>query len=84
MWRLPDALAQHFPLVARPRPACLPLPQRVNGLAELADTAAKTGDASVASTVYNQAALIASDVGVPDTAREMCHQHAAAYLYATP
>ncbi|MEU7183247.1 MULTISPECIES: hypothetical protein [Streptomyces] len=38
----------------------------------------------MASTVYNQAALIASDVGAPDTAREMCHQHAAAYLHAAP
>ncbi|MGA5454826.1 hypothetical protein ACPCVO_50620 [Streptomyces umbrinus] len=84
MWTLPDAVAQRFPLVARPRPACLPLPQRVHALAELADTAAKQGDPSVASTVYNQAALIASDIGAPATARAMCHQHAAAYLRACP
>ncbi|MFH8463899.1 hypothetical protein [Streptomyces sp. NPDC017991] len=84
MWRLPDAIAQRFPLVARPRPACLPLPQRVHKLTELADSAAKLDDASVASTVYNQAALTASDVGALDVAREMCHQHAAAYLHATP
>ncbi|WP_232788945.1 hypothetical protein [Streptomyces odonnellii] len=38
----------------------------------------------MASTVYNQAALIASDVGVPATARALCHQHATAYLNATP
>lgn len=84
MWKLPDPIAQRFPLIARPRPACLPLPQRVHTLAELADTAEKLGDASVASTVYNHAALIASDVGVPDVARTMCHQHAAAYLHAAP
>ncbi|TQE36190.1 hypothetical protein Sipo8835_11285 [Streptomyces ipomoeae] len=84
MWELPDAVTQRFPLVARPRPACLPLAQRVQALAELADTAAKTGDASVASTVYNQAALIASDVGATDLAQTMCHQHAAAYLNAAP
>ncbi|MGW1729181.1 hypothetical protein ACWCQK_40895 [Streptomyces sp. NPDC002306] len=84
MWKLPDALAQRFPLIARPRPACLPLPQRIHKLSELADTAAMTGDPSVASTVYNQAALIASDVGAADTARAICHQHAAAYLHATP
>ncbi|WP_405542792.1 hypothetical protein OG478_13850 [Streptomyces phaeochromogenes] len=84
MWTLPDAVAQRFPLVARPRPTCLPLPQRVHALAELADTAAKQGDPSVASTVYNQAALIASDIGAPATARAMCHQHAAAYLHACP
>ncbi|MCT9003542.1 hypothetical protein [Streptomyces rhizosphaerihabitans] len=84
MWKLPDAVAQRFPLVARPRPACLPLVQRVHALAELASTAAKLDDASVASTVYNQAALIASDIGAPNTARTMCHQHAAAYLHAVP
>ncbi|MFD5111778.1 hypothetical protein ACFWNG_05590 [Streptomyces sp. NPDC058391] len=38
----------------------------------------------MASTVYNQAALIASDVGAPATARAMCHQHATAYLHAAP
>ncbi|PIB00227.1 hypothetical protein B1C81_39000 [Streptomyces sp. HG99] len=56
----------------------------MHALAELADTAAKLDDASVASTVYNQAALIASDIGDPDAARTMCHQHAAAYLHAAP
>ncbi|KFF98024.1 hypothetical protein PV367_20620 [Streptomyces europaeiscabiei] len=84
MWKLPDTVARRFPLIARPRPACLPLPQRIHALAELADTAARQGDASVASTVYNQAALIASDVGAPDAARTLCHQHAAAYLHAAP
>lgn len=84
MWKLPDFTAQRFPLVARPRPACLSLPQRVQALTELAGAAAKQGDPSVASTVYNQAALIASDVGAVATARAMCHQHAAAYLHATP
>ncbi|MFF2513862.1 hypothetical protein [Streptomyces sp. NPDC058086] len=84
MWKLPDAVARRFPLIARSRPACLPLPQSVHALAELADTAAKLGDPSMASTVYNQAALIASDVGDSETARAMCHQHAAAYLHAAP
>lgn len=56
----------------------------MHALAELADTAARLDDASVASTVYNQAALIASDIGATDAARAMCHQHAAAYLHATP
>lgn len=84
MWKLPDAVAQRFPLVARPRPACLPLPERVQALAELAATAAKLDDTSMASTVYNQAALIASDIGDPDAARTMCYQHAAAYLHAAP
>ena len=84
MLKLPDSVALRFPLVARPRPACLPLPQRVHALSELADTASSLGDPSMASTVHNQAALIASDVGATDTARAICHQHAAAYLQATP
>ncbi|WP_416983219.1 hypothetical protein [Streptomyces sp. T028] len=76
--------AQRFPLVARFRPACLPLPKRVRSLVELADSAVKKGDQGLASAVYNQAALIASDLDLPDLAREMCHQHAAAYLHACP
>jgi len=77
-------IAQRFPLVARFRPACLPLPERVRALVDLADTAVKQADQGLASAVYNQAALIASDLDLPDVAREMCHQHAAAYLHACP
>ena len=77
-------IAQRFPLVARFRPPCLPLPARVRGLGDLADTAVKKSDQGLASAVYNQAALIASDLDLPDLAREMCHRHAAAYLHACP
>jgi hypothetical protein len=77
-------ITQRFPLVSRFRPACLPLPQRVRALAELADTAAATADQGRASAVFNQAALIASDLGLPDLARAMCHQHAAAYPTPRP
>ncbi|MFJ3673574.1 hypothetical protein ACIPSE_44740 [Streptomyces sp. NPDC090106] len=76
--------AQRFPLVARFRPACLPLPERVRALVDLADNAVNETDQGIASAVYNQAALIASDLDLPDLAREMCHQHAAAYLHACP
>lgn len=77
-------VAQRFPLVARFRPTCLPLASRVRGLVELADAAVKESDQGLASAVYNQAALIASDLGLPDLARELCHEHAAAYLHACP
>ncbi|WP_200303948.1 hypothetical protein [Streptomyces adelaidensis] len=77
-------VAQRYPLVARFRPACLPLPERVRALVDLADTALKTTDQGRASAVYNQAALIASDLDLPDLARELCHQHADAYLHACP
>lgn len=76
--------AARFPLVARFRPACSPLPVRVSRLVELAETGERQGDQVLASTVYNQSALLASDVGLPDLAREMCHQHADAYLRASP
>ncbi|MGW1324266.1 hypothetical protein ACWD64_17230 [Streptomyces antibioticus] len=76
--------AQRFPLVARFRPACLPLPARVRALADLAGTAIGKADQGLASAVCNQAALIASDLALPDLAREMCHRHADAYLHACP
>ncbi|WP_097899965.1 hypothetical protein [Streptomyces sp. b94] len=76
--------ARRFPLVARFRPACLPLSQRVGALVHLADTAVTQTDQGVASSVFNQAALIASDLGLPDLARAMCHEHAAAYLRSCP
>ena len=77
-------ITQRFPLVARFRPACLPLPQRISALVDLAETAVEKADQGLASAVYNQAALIVSDIGLPELAREMCHQHADAYLHACP
>ncbi|QEU89297.1 hypothetical protein CP969_17270 [Streptomyces viridosporus T7A] len=56
----------------------------MRALVDLADTAVKKSDQGLASAVYNQAALIASDLDLPDLAREMCHQHAAAYLHSCP
>lgn len=76
--------ARRFPLVARFRPACLPLHARVRALVELAAKAVKQGDQGVASSVFNQAALVASDIDLPDLARTMCHRHAEAYLPACP
>lgn len=77
-------IARRFPLIARFRPACLPLPQRVQTLTALADQSEQDNDQGAASSVHNQAALLASDVGLPDLAREMCHAHAHAYLQACP
>ncbi|MGH3735015.1 MAG: hypothetical protein ACRDT6_05265 [Micromonosporaceae bacterium] len=47
-----------------------------------ARAADKDSDTTAASAVYNLAALIASDCGLPDLARQWCHEHAAAYLRA--
>ena len=79
-----DPVALRFPLVPRPRPACLPLPARIQALSELAREAVRQADKSIASTVLNQAALLASDVGMHDLARQWCRQHAAAHLRACP
>ncbi|GAA4211366.1 hypothetical protein [Microbispora amethystogenes] len=73
-----------FPLVARPRPACAPLEGRVRDLCDLARSAECSNDRSTASAVFNQAALLASDLGLPDLARDWCHQHANIYLRMRP
>ncbi|MEV7781759.1 hypothetical protein [Kitasatospora sp. NPDC088351] len=77
-------IARRFPLVARARPGCLPLPARVGKIRKLADEAEREADQGVASSIFNQAALLASDLGLPDTARYWCHRHAAAYLRLCP
>ncbi|WP_407913894.1 hypothetical protein [Kitasatospora sp. NE20-6] len=38
----------------------------------------------MASTVFNQAALLASDLDLPQYARELCHRHAALHLTRGP
>nr|BEK63411.1 hypothetical protein KPHV_06380 [Kitasatospora purpeofusca] len=53
-------------------------------LTELADTASRQADPGLASTVFNQAALLASDLGLPEYARELCHRHADLYLTRGP
>ncbi|MEV7504621.1 hypothetical protein [Streptomyces sp. NPDC093018] len=77
-------IAQRFPLVPRIRPACLPLTARVGQLCSLADMGGQRADPGQASTVFNQTALLASDLGLPEYARELCHRHAALYLSHGP
>lgn len=78
-------LARRFPLIARPRPACTPLRQRVADLRRRADTAAShqhvdNDTATAATAVFNLAALLASDCQMPDLARSWCHRLARATL----
>jgi hypothetical protein len=77
-------VARRFPLVARSRPACLPLPQRTAYLRGQAAAAAHHHDAAAATTVFNLAALVASDCGLPDLARHWCHRLAHAALRRQP
>jgi len=76
--------ARRFPLVARTRPACVPLARRVAELCDRVREAERTGDLTEAAAVHNQAALIASDCGLPDLARQWCHQQVNIYLRAHP
>ncbi|MCZ0981837.1 hypothetical protein O1L60_30985 [Streptomyces diastatochromogenes] len=73
-------IAHRFPLVARPRPACPPLAERLREINELAATAERDGDLVQAAVTQNKAALIASDCGLADLARTLCWAHAEAYL----
>lgn len=77
-------IARRFPLVARPRPACTPLPDRVATVRGHAAAAERDTDQASASAVFNLAALLASDVGLPDLARQWCHRQADVYLRAHP
>ncbi|HEU0088267.1 MAG TPA: hypothetical protein VFQ77_11570 [Pseudonocardiaceae bacterium] len=77
-------LARRFPLVARLRPACTPLPQRVADLCDRARKAERDSDLAAAAAVHNLAALVASDCGLPNLARQWCHRQANLYLRACP
>ncbi|MEW2384056.1 hypothetical protein AB0873_18475 [Micromonospora sp. NPDC047707] len=79
-----NPILRRFPLVARPRPIAKALTARVDDLCALAERAERANDLAAASAVYNQAALIASDCGQPDLARQRCHEHAEAYLPTLP
>jgi hypothetical protein len=83
----PARLARRFPLIARARPACPPLPERVAEVAGLARAAlARTdrGALSLAASAHNKAALIASDCGLPALARALCWRQVEVYLRAQP
>lgn len=77
-------IASRFPLVARPRPACPPLTERVREIKTLAEAATKEGGLSAAATALNRAALVASDCGMPDLARDLCWRHANVYPQSHP
>ncbi|MFD7130626.1 hypothetical protein [Streptomyces sp. NPDC059894] len=75
-------IARRFPLVARPRPACPPLSERLREITDLAAIAERDGDLIKAAVAQNKAALIASDCGLTALARTLCWSHAKVYLDA--
>lgn len=75
------AALRYFPLLGRPRPDCPALPLRLKEIADAADTAVEKREHGMpdAAQALNKAALIASDAGMPDLARQLCWQHIDAY-----
>ncbi len=71
------AVIRRFPLLGRPRPACPSLPERIQEIADIAHAAGHSGADRLAEGAHtlNKAALIASDCGLPDLARDLCWQH---------
>ncbi|MFJ2509842.1 hypothetical protein ACIQJX_26395 [Streptomyces griseoviridis] len=73
------AIASRIPLVRRSKAPALPLEERINHLTGLTVAPAGAGHHDlVARTcgVLNYAALIASDIGLPDMAKDLCwRQH---------
>ncbi|WP_435111748.1 hypothetical protein [Nocardiopsis synnemataformans] len=79
--------AHWFPLIPRPRPPADSLNARVERLTAAGRTARfGSGEEALAAAaqVYNGAALLASDVGLPELARDWCWEHAQACLTHLP
>lgn len=85
--QLPPA-TRYLPLVPRPRPAALPLQQRVTELHELFHQADHAHDPEEgmarACEAMNKAALIASDTGHPNLATALCWQQYETFALAGP
>ncbi|PZG18016.1 hypothetical protein [Nonomuraea aridisoli] len=71
------AAARYFPLVGYARPAYPPLRDRVAEIAGIVEDAAQPGADRLHGGAHalNKAALLASDCGLPDLARDLCLQH---------
>lgn len=72
-----QAVVRRFPLVGWSRPSCPALAVRVQEIADIAATAKQQGDRGMAEAAHalNKAALLASDCGLTDLARDLCWQH---------
>ena len=74
-----------LPLVCWPRPACPPLPARVTEITTLVREAGEPGADPLGGTAHalNKAALLASDCGLDDLARDLCWRHIDSYRQAS-
>lgn len=78
--------AERFPLIPRPKPVCRALEARVARVRELADLAGQGANESLvrAAEAHNLAALIVSDCGLPELARDLCWQQFEVFLTVRP
>lgn len=78
--------AERFPLIPRPKPVCRALEARLARVREWADVASQgAGDPRMrAAEAQNLAALILSDCGLPELARDLCWQQAEVFLTVRP
>lgn len=80
-------IARRFPLLPRSRPPAQRLQRRVNEVGEIAQSARRERDenrATRASEALNKAALIASDCGLADLARDLCWRQFDIFHSAAP
>jgi hypothetical protein len=79
------ALAVNFPLVLRGNPSFRTLPERVEEITGLVKQAAGADEPqSFAARALNLTALTASDIGMPERARQLCMQQLAIYQQRAP
>jgi hypothetical protein len=78
--------AARLPPVPRPKPACRALSDRVHRVRTQAGTARRASSEALvkACEALNLAALIYSDCGMPDTARDLCLRQFTAFTGAGP
>lgn len=69
-----ERVARRFPLVPRTQPVCPPVAQRLEQIR------ARAGSADTAAAALNLAALMASDSGIPELARDLCLRQARVFL----
>lgn len=79
-----SAAVRRFPLLGRPRPDCPALPLRIQEIADAVATARRNAEHGMngAAHALNKAALIASDSGMTELARDLCWQHIDTYRRA--
>ncbi|MEO3862894.1 hypothetical protein [Acrocarpospora sp. B8E8] len=83
---VPKATVLRFPLVARPRPICRPVPTRLAQIRNRVDQASQGGQEALlrAAESLNLAALLASDCGQSDLARDLCRRQFKIFSTARP